>query len=324
VGSTFRWRGRHLAHVQTVRFPAKAGGRVNISPQRARQHMVTAKVPAGAGDGRPTLISANRPRTFAARSLFIVRPGHLIARKAVRLQRVAATPSPAFYDGRVLRIHYRFRSRSVTAVRLSIVRRATGEVVAHIERHGVSPFSAHTLRWNGSASGGGAAPAGAYALRVRLLDGHDDTAGRFRMLPFEFPVRDRHSYGGAIQRFGAPRTGGRVHQGQDVFAPCGTREVAARGGHVVAAGYDPVLYGNWLVIDGRGTRTDYRYAHMIAPSPLNVGARVRTGQSVGRVGRTGNARSVGCMLHFEEWPSGWEHGNPVDPLPDLLRWDGWS
>jgi murein DD-endopeptidase MepM/ murein hydrolase activator NlpD len=100
--------------------------------------------------------------------------------------------------------------------------------------------------------------------------------------------------------------------------------VAAVGGRVQARGYDSVLYGNWLVIDGRGTTTDYRYAHLIAPTPLHTGERVSTGQTVGRVGKTGNARTVGCMLHLEIWPHGWEHGSPIDPLPFLTRWDRYS
>ena len=45
---------------------------------------------------------------------------------------------------------------------------------------------------------------------------------------------------------------------------------------------------------------------------------------IGRVGKTGNARTVGCQLHFEVWPKGWERGRPVDPLPILKRWDRWS
>jgi murein DD-endopeptidase MepM/ murein hydrolase activator NlpD len=144
------------------------------------------------------------------------------------------------------------------------------------------------------------------------------------MFSGKFPVRGPHGYGGPVQRFGAPRSGGRVHQGQDVFAPCGTRVVAARGGRVQARGSDPVLYGNWVVIDARGTRTDYRYAHFLHPASVHQGERVRTGDDVGLIGKTGNARSVGCMLHFEVWPHGWNHGNPIDPLPILKRWDGWS
>jgi murein DD-endopeptidase MepM/ murein hydrolase activator NlpD len=51
---------------------------------------------------------------------------------------------------------------------------------------------------------------------------------------------------------------------------------------------------------------------------------VATGQRIGRVGKTGNAKTVGCMLHFEVWPHRWEHRRPADPLPFLKRWDGWS
>jgi murein DD-endopeptidase MepM/ murein hydrolase activator NlpD len=51
---------------------------------------------------------------------------------------------------------------------------------------------------------------------------------------------------------------------------------------------------------------------------------VRTGERIGAVGRSGNARGEGCQLHFELWPNGWHDGRPADPLADLRRWDGWS
>jgi murein DD-endopeptidase MepM/ murein hydrolase activator NlpD len=50
---------------------------------------------------------------------------------------------------------------------------------------------------------------------------------------------------------------------------------------VLRAGNDPVLYGNHLL------------------------------------GKTGNARSVGCHLHFEIHVL----GRPIDPEPVLSRWD---
>jgi len=40
----------------------------------------------------------------------------------------------------------------------------------------------------------------------------------------------------------------------------------------------------------------------------------------GSVGKTGNARTVGCHLHFEMHV----HGRPVDPEPALRRWDSFS
>jgi murein DD-endopeptidase MepM/ murein hydrolase activator NlpD len=47
---------------------------------------------------------------------------------------------------------------------------------------------------------------------------------------------------------------------------------------------------------------------------------VRTGQRIGVVGATGNARSVGCHLHFEIH----SRGRPIDPEPELRAWDRWS
>jgi murein DD-endopeptidase MepM/ murein hydrolase activator NlpD len=51
---------------------------------------------------------------------------------------------------------------------------------------------------------------------------------------------------------------------------------------------------------------------------------VRTGDRVGAVGKTGNARSEFCQLHFELWPHGYRNGPPRDPLPSLRRWDEFS
>jgi murein DD-endopeptidase MepM/ murein hydrolase activator NlpD len=143
-------------------------------------------------------------------------------------------------------------------------------------------------------------------------------AGEFRFFDHRFPVAGPHSYG---DRFGVPRSGGRTHEGQDVVADCGTPLVAARGGRVQARGYSDSLYGFWVLIDGRKTRRDYFYGHLREATPLGDGKRVRTGQRVGSVGKTGNARGEFCQLHFELWPHGYRHGAPKDPLGALRRWD---
>ncbi|HYP55538.1 MAG TPA: M23 family metallopeptidase, partial [Solirubrobacterales bacterium] len=82
--------------------------------------------------------------------------------------------------------------------------------------------------------------------------------------------------------------------------------------------------GNYVVIDGRGTSLDMAYMHLLEPSPLQEGMTVRTGQPIGLVGSTGS--STACHLHFEMWtaPGWYEGGEPVDPLPYLLRWDRYS
>jgi murein DD-endopeptidase MepM/ murein hydrolase activator NlpD len=199
-----------------------------------------------------------------------------------------------------------------------------GEVVRRWTRRDQPPYKTERLTWRGTLAGHRLASSGRYRFKIKAPGHRPRLSRRFRLLNGKFPIRGPHGYGGAVQRFGAPRSGGRVHEGQDVFAPCGTRVVAARGGRVQAGGSDPGLYGNWIVIDARGTRTDYRYAHFRRPASVGDGERVRTGDRVGKIGRTGNARSVGCMLHFEVWPHGWESRAPKDPLPILRRWDGWS
>ena len=135
----------------------------------------------------------------------------------------------------------------------------------------------------------------------------------FDLLPHIFPVRGRHNFGQGGARFGAGR-GGRSHQGQDVMAKCGTRMVAARGGRVKAKAYHRAA-GNYLVITGSRTGQDYVYMHLTEPSAFDKGDRVLTGQRIGTVGDTGNAR--GCHLHFELWrrPRLVQRRPPVQPPP---------
>jgi murein DD-endopeptidase MepM/ murein hydrolase activator NlpD len=80
-----------------------------------------------------------------------------------------------------------------------------------------------------------------------------------------------------------------------------------------------------VVLDGGGEDRDYAFMHLRAGSVVvEEGDRVRTGQHIADVGDTG--RSSGPHLHFEVWPGGWHEagGEPVDPLPLLRAWDGFS
>ncbi len=135
-----------------------------------------------------------------------------------------------------------------------------------------------------------------------------------------FPVRGPHWVRGAVGEFGAGRSGGRTHEGFDVVAACETELVAVSNGRVLRAGYDPVLYGNYLLIHGEGERRSYFYAHLPRPAPVHEGERVWEGERVGAVGETGNAITIGCHLHFEIHVG----GTPIDPLPELERWDRYS
>lgn len=135
-----------------------------------------------------------------------------------------------------------------------------------------------------------------------------------------FPVQGAHGVRGAIGEFHAPRSGGRIHEGFDVTAACGTQLVAVRNGRVLRSGFDPVLYGWYLLLHGEGERRSYFYAHMPRPAVVGKGERVWEGEPVGLVGETGNAAGTGCHLHFEIHV----RGVPVDPEPSLRRWDRYS
>ena len=108
-----------------------------------------------------------------------------------------------------------------------------------------------------------------------------------------------------------------------MFASCGTRIAAARGGRVRFAGYQANA-GNYVVITSKATDLDYVYMHMQATPLVSTGDQVRTGQPLGSVGDTGRAH--GCHLHFELWsaPGWYSGGDPFDPLPRLRQWDAWS
>jgi murein DD-endopeptidase MepM/ murein hydrolase activator NlpD len=133
-------------------------------------------------------------------------------------------------------------------------------------------------------------------------------------------VHGPHGVRGAVGSYHAARSGGRIHEGFDITAACGTELVAVRNGRVLQTGYDPVLYGNFLLLHGEEEHRSYFYAHMPRPARVHRGERVWEGEQVGAVGETGNAVGTGCHLHFEIHM----HGVAVNPEPELRRWDRYS
>jgi murein DD-endopeptidase MepM/ murein hydrolase activator NlpD len=130
-----------------------------------------------------------------------------------------------------------------------------------------------------------------------------------------FPVRAQVDWGTADDRFGAPRSG-HMHEGQDMFAPAGTALVAIRDGRVVETGDDGGR-GNYIAIWSPAAHSTFLYLHMLRPTPLAVGDRVRMGERVGRVGCTGSC--WGNHLHFEARRGRGTTGPPHDPLRMLKR-----
>jgi murein DD-endopeptidase MepM/ murein hydrolase activator NlpD len=135
-----------------------------------------------------------------------------------------------------------------------------------------------------------------------------------------FPIDGPHDLGrNPANRFG----GGRGHDGQDMFADCGTPIRAAQAGRVVFTGYQGAA-GNYIVVRSDESGEDQVYMHLLNAPRLLEGDRVEMGQRIASVGRSG--RADGCHLHFELWtaPGWWRGGQAYDPLGKLRLWDSWS
>lgn len=85
------------------------------------------------------------------------------------------------------------------------------------------------------------------------------------------------------------------HKAYDIANGGGGPILAADGGTVVGAGWDPSGYGNKIVIDhGNGFVTLYAHLSVLQ---VSAGQRVNRGDVIGQMGSTG--RSTGTHLHFE-------------------------
>jgi peptidoglycan LD-endopeptidase LytH len=114
----------------------------------------------------------------------------------------------------------------------------------------------------------------------------------------------------------APRSGGRKHEGIDLFAKKGTPVVSATRGEIWRIGTDR-LGGNVVTVLGDGPAL-YYYAHLDDwADGLYVGRRVEKGTRLGVVGNTGNARTTPSHLHFGVYRVGWWRSPAVNPAPLL-------
>jgi murein DD-endopeptidase MepM/ murein hydrolase activator NlpD len=99
-----------------------------------------------------------------------------------------------------------------------------------------------------------------------------------------------------------------THTGQDFAAPTGTPVKAIHGGTITSAGWAG-SYGYRIILtldDG----TELWFCHL--SSMTVTSGKVSTGDTIGRVGSTGN--TTGPHLHLEVRPGG---GDPIDPMPWL-------
>ena len=96
--------------------------------------------------------------------------------------------------------------------------------------------------------------------------------------------------------WGLPRSGGRSHQGVDIFAPRGTPVLSATEGIVLRVGTNK-LGGQVINVLGPGRQVHY-YAHLDRYGGFKAGDIVHAGNILGYVGNTGNARDTPSHLHY--------------------------
>jgi murein DD-endopeptidase MepM/ murein hydrolase activator NlpD len=103
--------------------------------------------------------------------------------------------------------------------------------------------------------------------------------------------------------------GARVHEGVDITGKFRTPAVAIADGYINSV-TDNRLGGK--VVFMRPKQKDYTlyYAHLDTQI-VNTGDEVKTGQVIGLIGNTGNARNTAPHLHFGIYAS----GGAVDPFP---------
>jgi murein DD-endopeptidase MepM/ murein hydrolase activator NlpD len=114
---------------------------------------------------------------------------------------------------------------------------------------------------------------------------------------------------GFVDSWGYPRSGGRSHQGVDMFAAYGAPLYAVADGTIARVGTSALGGLALHLVDDAGDR--YYYAHLSGVA-VTEGQRVRAGEVVGGNGDSGNARGTPPHLHWEVHPGG---GPPVNPYP---------
>jgi murein DD-endopeptidase MepM/ murein hydrolase activator NlpD len=156
--------------------------------------------------------------------------------------------------------------------------------------------------------GKAAASGGPLKVQPKLTAGH-----------YVFPVYGPSSY---IDTFGAARSDVTYHHGDDIFGQLGQPLVAATDGTVFSVGWNKIGGNRLWLLDGQGNQ--FYYAHLSAFSTAAVnGARVKAGEVVGFMGRTGDAEGTPYHLHFEVHPVSFlylGYDGAVDPTAYLDAW----
>lgn len=152
---------------------------------------------------------------------------------------------------------------------------------------------------------------GEYIVRIQpeLLQGAGYTITIITSPSLAFPV-NKQEKPRVISYWGASRdAGARNHEGIDIQARKGTPTVASADGHIARV-TENNLGGKVVFLRPRGKNYSLYYAHL-DEQLVSQGQSVQTGDTLGLIGNTGNARNTPAHLHFGIYTP----GGAVDPFP---------
>jgi peptidoglycan LD-endopeptidase LytH len=114
-----------------------------------------------------------------------------------------------------------------------------------------------------------------------------------------------------VDSWGNARSGGRRHEGIDIFAPKDTPVLSTTSGVVTRVATNK-LGGQVVWILGPGLERHY-YAHLNRYGSFRAGDRIEAGAIIGYAGNTGNARGGPVHLHYGIY----RNGTAQNPYPRL-------
>lgn len=148
-------------------------------------------------------------------------------------------------------------------------------------------------------------------------------------------VRRRYVFPLSPARVAAFSPGGHPYPATDIFAPIGTRYVAATSGVIESVNridrWDPAIDdganrgGRWVSLIGDDGLRYYGSHFSVIVTNLKPGDRVGAGQVLAYVGVSGSARGTPPHVHFgiscPSTPTDWERRRgEFDPVPYLTAW----
>lgn len=141
------------------------------------------------------------------------------------------------------------------------------------------------------------------------IDALSDTA----VYPMVIPVLFGVEVGDLYQSYGDPRSGGRLHEGEDIMAMKGTPVISPTDAVVKRTGWYEGAGNNVYTANPGGETFVYMHLDRIGEGVVE-GAVLKKGSLIGYVGNTGNASSTAPHLHFEVHNS---DGVPTSAYPRL-------